>query len=62
MNDELMKEIIKISTEREKARVKKDWKKADELRQKINKLGYSVVDTKEGITLRVDPKLLEEGK
>ncbi len=50
ISKELMEEIKKIFIEREKARMKKDWKKADELRQKINKLGYSVVDTKEGIT------------
>jgi len=30
------------------ARKKKDWKKADELREKITKLGYVVGDTQEG--------------
>jgi len=40
-------EIKKIVGERQKAREKKDWKKADELREKIKELGWKVKDTKE---------------
>ena len=40
--------IKKIIKEREKARKRKDWKKADEIRQEIKKLGYWVEDKKEG--------------
>jgi cysteinyl-tRNA synthetase len=35
--------------EREIARKKKDFKKSDELRDKINKLGYKIDDAKEGM-------------
>lgn len=41
------KEIKKIIKKREEARKNKDWKKADELRKKINKLGYRIDDTKD---------------
>jgi len=51
----LKKEEIKIPSEiknlvqdREDARAKKDWKKADEIRDKIKKLGYNVDDTDKG--------------
>lgn len=42
------KEVLDIVKEREKARKNKDWKKADELREKINTLGYSLEDTTSG--------------
>jgi len=38
--------IKKMIKEREKARKRKDWKKADEIRREIKKLGYWVEDTK----------------
>jgi cysteinyl-tRNA synthetase len=41
---EIPNDVKKIIDEREKAREKKDWKKADELRKKINKLGYIIDD------------------
>jgi len=41
-------EIKKLVEEREKARKRKDWKVADELREKIREKGYVVEDTKEG--------------
>ena len=44
--------VKKLVTERNKARKNKDWKKADELRIKINKAGYAVDDTKRGVLLR----------
>jgi len=40
--------ILEMAKERENAREKKDWKKSDELRGKINKMGYNINDTKEG--------------
>ncbi len=45
------KEIQKIIEEREKARKNKDWKKADELREKIKKLGYYINDKADGYEL-----------
>lgn len=38
------KKVQKLAEEREKARQKKDWRKADELREKINKLSYEIKD------------------
>ena len=38
-------EIIKLAEEREQARLKKDFKKSDELRDKINSLGYEIEDS-----------------
>jgi len=41
-------EIQKILDERNKARKNKDWKKSDELREKLEKTGYIIEDTKIG--------------
>ncbi|MFA6461157.1 MAG: cysteine--tRNA ligase [Candidatus Woesearchaeota archaeon] len=41
-------EIKALAEERELARRNKDWKKSDELREKITSLGYAVSDGKEG--------------
>jgi cysteinyl-tRNA synthetase len=41
-------EVKKFLEEREKARREKNWKRADELRNKINKLGFIVNDTVDG--------------
>jgi cysteinyl-tRNA synthetase len=45
-------QILALVKERLQVRNAKDWKKADELRQKITALGYSVGDTKEGYEVR----------
>ena len=45
-------EILKLVKEREEARKNKDWKKSDELRNKIKKLGYQVDDTAERSVVR----------
>jgi cysteinyl-tRNA synthetase len=42
-------DIKKLVSKREKARKEKDWKKADDLRDKIKKKGYQLNDTKEGV-------------
>jgi cysteinyl-tRNA synthetase len=47
--EKLPREVEKLIQEREEARKKKDWKKADELREKIRELGYALEDTVEGI-------------
>jgi cysteinyl-tRNA synthetase len=41
-------EVKKLAEEREKARKEKNWKKADEIRGKINKLGFVVNDISNG--------------
>ena len=41
-------EVEKLVLEREKSRQEKDWKKSDELRIKIEELGYTVKDTEKG--------------
>ena len=42
------KEIAKLMEEREKSRNNKDWKKADEIRNKIIELGYIIEDSEKG--------------
>ena len=46
------KEIKNLIKEREQARKDKDWGKADELRVKINSLGYQLDDTENGPVLK----------
>lgn len=43
--EKIPEEILKLVKEREEARKNKDFKKSDELRNKINSLGYEVKDT-----------------
>ena len=40
-------EIKKLADEREKSRSEKNWKRSDELRDKIKSLGFEIVDTKD---------------
>ena len=40
--------VVEMMREREASRVAKDWKKADEMRDKIKDAGYTVEDTPEG--------------
>ncbi|OGI91598.1 hypothetical protein A3A09_00625 [Candidatus Nomurabacteria bacterium RIFCSPLOWO2_01_FULL_42_20] len=51
---EIPAEIKKLVEEREKYRQSGDFKKSDELREKIKSLGFSVKDTPEG------PKVLSQ--
>ncbi len=44
--------IKKMIEEREKARKMKNWKKADELREKIKKEGWQIDDIKEGYNIK----------
>lgn len=46
--EKIPEKVAKLVTEREQARQNKDFKKSDELRKKINSLGYEVKDTPEG--------------
>lgn len=46
--EEIPAEVMQIVSEREQARANKDFEKSDELRAKINSLGYEVNDTPEG--------------
>jgi len=48
---EISKEVKDLLKERDKARKKKDFKKADELRKKIEKAGYVVSDKSQGYTI-----------
>ena len=41
-------EIKRLVKQREKYRKEKKWKKADEIREKIKKMGFEIEDTKEG--------------
>ena len=46
--EEIPQEIKKLVEEREKARKKKDFEKADRIRERIREMGYVIEDTKEG--------------
>ena len=41
-------EIQKIVNNRDQARNQKDWATSDQLRKKLEEMGYEVKDTKEG--------------
>lgn len=45
---EIPDEIKRLVKQREKLRQEKKWKEADEVRKKIDELGYQIEDTKEG--------------
>jgi cysteinyl-tRNA synthetase len=45
-------EVKKLAEERGNARKNKDWKKSDELRNKINKLGFIINDKPDGYEIK----------
>lgn len=52
IEEEIPEEIQMLIEEREEARKRKDYKKADEIREKIRSLGFEIQDTKDGIKCR----------
>ncbi len=50
--DELPDNILEMIEKRKKAREEKDWKKSDEIRDELNKLGYNVKDEKDGMVVQ----------
>jgi cysteinyl-tRNA synthetase len=54
VNNDAPKEIIELAEERLNAKKNKDFAKADELRNKIKELGYSILDSKEGYRIVKD--------
>lgn len=49
---EISSDIEKMLEERQTARKEKNWKKADEIRDKIKSMGYEILDGKDGATVR----------
>ena len=49
---DIPKEVIKIAEERAKARDEKNWTKSDEIRDKIKKMGYTILDEKKGYRIK----------
>ena len=45
---EIPDEVMKLVEERNQARANRSWGKADDIRKKINKLGFKIDDTKKG--------------
>ena len=45
-------QIKKLAAERERARKAKDFAAADEIREKINKLGFILEDTEKGVSVK----------
>ena len=56
---ELPEEVRKLVEERKKAREEKKWELSDELRDKINLLGYNIKDTNEGMKLEKNNKIIK---
>jgi cysteinyl-tRNA synthetase len=50
--EELPKEIMELIQKREEARKRKDWKTADEIREKLRQMGIILEDTPEGVRWR----------
>ena len=51
--EKIPSEILKLAKDREKYRKEKNFKKADELRKKIEKMGWLVEDTEKGPILKI---------
>lgn len=51
--EKIPEEIIKLAQERQKARLKKDFKQSDILRKRINEMGYEVEDREEGFKIHL---------
>jgi len=49
---EIPKEVKKLVKEREEMRKKKNWQEADNIRNRIKKLGFAIDDTGEGVRIR----------
>jgi len=49
---EIPKKVEELTQQRETARKSKDWKKADELREKIKQLGFILEDTSKGTEIK----------
>ena len=47
------KGVEKLIADREAARAAKDWKKADEIRDKINSMGIILEDSKNGVKWKI---------
>ena len=50
-SDQYSAEVNMLKEARNLARTAKDWAKSDELRKKLEALGYEVKDTKDGTTI-----------
>jgi cysteinyl-tRNA synthetase len=51
-NIKIPEEVKKLAKEREEMRKKKNWAEADNIRMKIEKLGYSIADSSEGMKIK----------
>ena len=49
---ELDDDVSSLIEQRDEARIKKDWKKSDEIREELLKKGFIVEDTKEGTRIK----------
>ncbi len=50
---EIPKEILELLEKRKKAREEKNWKLSDEIRDIIQEKGYSIKDSKDGMTIEI---------
>ena len=50
--EEIPKQVRELVKKREEYRKKKQWQKADEIRKKVEKMGYKIEDTKKGAKIK----------
>ncbi len=50
------KNILELAEKREEYRKNKEWKKADDLREKISQMGYNIKDVKKGFLIKKNKK------
>jgi len=50
-SEALPEEVQKLIDDRQAARAARDWAKSDQLRDAIQNMGYTVHDTKDGMTV-----------
>ncbi|MNT75230.1 Cysteine--tRNA ligase [compost metagenome] len=51
-NLDISDEVLKLIEERKVARQERDWNRSDILRDEIEKLGYIIKDTKDGLEIK----------
>jgi cysteinyl-tRNA synthetase len=54
--EKLPKEAEEMVLERERARKAKDWKTADEIRQRLRAMGILIEDTPQGVKWRIEKR------
>ena len=60
--EDIPQEILNLVEERKQARANKDWAKSDQLRDRIQRKGYEIKDSKEGTEIKKREYYIKENK